>query len=206
MTPEEISALIQQTISTLKDDLLAEVDKKNQGTAASLTKQLKKLQDDLKSSPTNPSTEENSDEEVGGNTQRYSKADKVLLQRVDQLERERAQEKEDALKAKRRAAISDLVSSQQLNQPELVKKLLLTDYESKITEEGGVWYVEDGDKVTTLKETFDSFLKTEQGSYFLPPSGTAGAGTKESTKPAATAKPQDPLLAAFSQLGSVTEK
>jgi hypothetical protein len=188
MTPEEIQELINSSIAAALEsttaDLLSAVDSKNQGLAASLTKEIKKLQSKPAEAPT--------DGEQSGDEPNSKLTLKALKSQLEQLQAEREAERQAAFNAKKTAAISKLVSSQPLTQPSVAQKLFELNYGSSLKEEGDRWFVENADgTVAPVEQVFSTYLKSDEGKFLLPPSGSNGSGSAESRKTVAapTSKP-----------------
>lgn len=181
----DIQALFEQ----LKSDLLSEVDRRNQGVASALTKEMKKLLSDVKpqeQTPTAPAeTEDLSKDKL---------TLKALQQQVEQLKSELTQKEQKALIADKNAAISKAIASAQALNPSALQKLFSLQYGEVLKKEGEQWYLESGETVKSLEQVLADYLASDEGQLFVPPSGVNGSGAQE-TK-AAPVTTQQKLTAA----------
>lgn len=188
MTPEEITALVQEQLTAFR----TEITTANQGLAASLTREIKKLQQ--------PAAPEKQDE----GTEKETLSLKALKQQLQELTGKLEAKDAEAFNARKRSALAEVVASYKSLSPSALQKLMLAEYDSKLKEEAGVWYVEDGASIKPLKDVVGDFLKSEDGKLFLAPSGVNGSGSEE-TKPSAPTpnkkekSAEDLLFEAFSQ-------
>lgn len=182
MTEQEIKDLIQSLLEPLKSEILNTVDQKNAGLASSLTKELKKV--------VKPSEED---------SKGASKEDpkeltlKALEQQITDLNSKLQAKEQSEFQAKRSSAISDSLTKVQVTNPALFQKVFRTNYENKLKQENEEWFVEEGDRVVKLNDLVNSYLQTDEGKYFLPPSDVTGSGSKTSSNstPAKTSTKED---------------
>lgn len=216
MDEEQVKALIAGALEDHGKTLLTQIDQKNAGLAASLTKELKKSLESLqtsKDSPTEPGEPGktgagDSDLNSGGTNSEGKLTLKALQSQlqeqtklIQQLKEEGDRKEQAAFTAKRKAALSSEIAGAKTLNPTLLQKVLELEYGEAVKEEGGAWYVQRGETVSTLKDAIATYLQTDEGKAFLPPSGTQGAGSTESKTPAATTESgsstTDALMAAF---------
>jgi hypothetical protein len=89
-------------------------------------------------------------------------------------------------------AILGLAGDKKLVQPSVFKKLLQAEMGDSFVESDSQWFVKgkiEGESPRTLQAAVDEYLGSDAGKLFMPPSGTAGSGTKE-TKPTAAGTSQ----------------
>jgi hypothetical protein len=85
-------------------------------------------------------------------------------------------------------AILGLAGDKKLVQPSVFLKLLQAELGDSFVESDQQWFVKgkEGGDPKTLQSAVEEYLGTDAGKLFVPPSGTAGSGTKE-TRPAVAA-------------------
>ncbi|MBD2457975.1 hypothetical protein H6G80_28410 [Nostoc sp. FACHB-87] len=188
MTPEEITALVSQQIEAVKAELTQQITTANQGLAASLTKEIKKL-----SQPA-PATQEEPEKE--------SLTLKSLKQQLSDMQEQLAAKDRQALDAMKRSGVAEAIGQLKALSPGILQKLILTEYGDALKQDSGVWYVESPTVgVKPLATVLSDFLKTDDGKLFVPPSGINGSGATESKPIPATSespKAEDLLVQAFS--------
>lgn len=191
MTPEEITALISQQVESLRTELTQQITSANQGLAASLSKEIKKL-----SQPA-PATQEEPEKET--------LTLKALKQQLSDMQEQLAAKDKQTLDAMKRSAVAEAIGQQKALSPGILQKLILTEYGEVLKQDGGVWYVDSpATGVKPLTTVLSDFLKTEDGKLFIPPSGVQGSGAFE-TKPLPQTnneqpKAEDLLFQAFSNI------
>lgn len=178
MTPEEIQALIEAAINNAKAELTESFTKANQGLAASLSKEVKKL-----SQPVAPVEQEQETE---------SKLTlKALQAEINQLKAEKQAEAQKAFVSQRDAALLDVISSTKATAPQALKKLFLANYQDNIKQENGQWFLEQDDSSLPLSKALSNYLASDEGAHFLPASGVQGSSSSETkTHPSTPKQPQ----------------
>ncbi|MEA5603703.1 hypothetical protein [Nostoc sp. UHCC 0252] len=190
MTQEEIQALIDASLNSFKTEISSEFTKANQGLAASVTKEIKKLQSPQ---PAPVESTESISEKL---------TLKALEQQLTDLKTQLANKDLETLSAKRGSAVSQAIANSKALSPAVLQKVFLLDNSDKLKEENGKWYVTQGDSVSTLEDALTSFLSTEDGKAFIPASGVRGSDAQETKvtpiDPNKTVKAEDALFEAFS--------
>jgi hypothetical protein len=172
------ATLIGEFSTTLKTELLGEVDRKNQGLAASITKEVKKLAPEKAPEATDPGASAASGEKLTEGEGKLTL--KALQQQIESLKKERDAEAALAQTARKSSALTEAIAKAgTLNQGAL-RKLLNLEYGEVLSEENGSWFVKQGESVKPLTDAIAGYLATDEGKSFMPPSGTAGAGSTES--------------------------
>lgn len=164
MDEEQIKLLLTQTLSEFKTELLSAVDTKNQGLAASLTRKLEKPK---------PEPETTTEDD----TQKLTL--KALNQRIADLTSQIENEKKASFKSAAESALVKSIADSGAQNTGALRKLLLSEYGEKLRTEGGEFFVENGDVVVPLSTAISTYLSTDEGKYFMPPSGVKGAGSSE---------------------------
>nr|WP_322714548.1 hypothetical protein [Nostoc sp. ChiSLP03a]MDZ8215802.1 hypothetical protein [Nostoc sp. ChiSLP03a] len=189
MTEQEIQALIDASLNSFKTEISTEFTKANQGLAASVTKEIKKLQ-----APQSAPAE--STESI-----QEKLTLKVLEQQLTDLKTQLANKDLEALNAKRSSAVSQAIANSKALSPATLQKVFLLDNSDKLKEENGKWYVAQGDSVSTLEDALSSYLSTEDGKAFLPASGVRGSDAQETKvtpiDPNQKLKAEDALFESF---------
>ncbi|MEH1957674.1 hypothetical protein [Nostoc sp.] len=189
MTEQEIQALIDASLNSFKTEINSEFTKANQGLAASVTKEIKKLQ-----TPQHTATE--STEII---------QDKLTLRALEQqlidLKTQLADKDKETVAAKRSSAVSQVIANSKALSPGSLQKLFLLDNAERIIEENGKWFINQGDTVSTLEDALTSYLSSEDGKAFLPASGVRGSDAQETkvtpVDPNQKPKAADALMQAF---------
>lgn len=199
MDEAQIRELLKTVLGEFKTDLLGEVDKKNQGLAASITRDVKKLTEKPADPPTDPAADPAPTPEKEGEGGKLTM--KALQQQLESLKKERDDERKAAFTARKSAALTNAIAKAgTLNQAAL-QKLLNLEYGESVKEENGSWLVQQGEAVKSLDDAIATYLATDEGKAFLPPSGTAGAGSTESksttTATSGSLKAGEALMQAF---------
>ncbi|MFN6486286.1 MULTISPECIES: hypothetical protein [unclassified Nostoc] len=190
MTEQEIQTLIDASLNSFRTEISSEVTKANQGLAASLTKEIKKLQ------TPQPTVAETPTESV---QERLTL--KALEQQLTELKTQLANKDLETIAAKRSSAVSQVIANSKALSPSTLQKVFLLDNADKIKEENGKWYVAKGDSVSTLEDALNSYLLTEDGKAFLPASGVRGSDAQETKvtpiDPNQKLKAEDALFESF---------
>jgi len=189
MTQEEIQALVESTINGAISGLRDEFTKANQGLAANLTKEFKKVV----STPIQPIEPPQEDQN--------KLTLKTLQQQLSDLQSQLAQKDKEAYTARLKQAISEVIANSKALNPSALQKLFTLEYGDFLKEESGKWFVDKGDTVLPLQDALNTYLNSEEGKFYLPPSGVNGSGSIE-TKPAPVNTEQkltgaDALMQAF---------
>lgn len=201
LTEEKVLELISTALGTFKTELLTEVDRKNQGLASNLNKDLKTIKEKLETKPEPKEGEEGIEEGSQGRL-----TTKALQTQIEQLKKDIADKEQAALESQKRSAIASTVAKHSLNQPQIVQKLFSDAYGGKLKNEGERWYLEDGESVTELDDLFKTYLNTDEGKYFIPPSGVNGTGAKEAKTSGINKNANNSLSDAFTKAFAPTEQ
>ncbi|BBD59495.1 hypothetical protein NIES2109_22820 [Nostoc sp. HK-01] len=190
MTPEEITALVNQQIEAVKAEITQQITSANQGLAASLTKKIEKLSQPAQASQDEPEKE--------------SLTLKSLKQQLSDMQSAFAAKEKEAADALKRSGLAEAIGQLKALSPGILQKLFLAEYGDALKQDGGVWYVDSpATGVKPLNTVLSDFLKTDDGKLFLPPSGVNGSGAVE-TKPipptSESPKAEDLLVKAFSDI------
>ena len=179
---------ITETFQNSMKETLSQVDKKNGGTAASLTKEFQKTIEGLKgqltgeSNPPSPEPEQpqpapNPVQETNtNNSERLSL--KALQNQIENLRRESEAKDQQLQTEQRNSAITSLFSEKKAQFADKATRAFLMENESKLKQEDGVWYHADGDNVVPLDKAVDGFLNTDFGQTFQPASRGRGMNMK----------------------------
>ncbi|WP_414579102.1 hypothetical protein [Anabaena sp. CCY 9402-a] len=190
MTPEEITALVNQQLESFRSEIKTEIVTANQGLASSLTKEIKKL-----SQPAQPAQEED---------QKESLTLKSLKQQLSDMQTALEAKDKEASNALKRSAIAEAIGSLKALSPGILQKLMANEYGEYLKQDNGVWYVESpAVGVKPLNTVLSDFLKSEDGKLFMPASGVNGSGAEETKNPNPppanqTKKSEDLLFEAYS--------
>ncbi|MEH1966748.1 hypothetical protein [Nostoc sp.] len=189
MTEQEIQALIDASLNSFKTEIKTEFTQANQGLASSLTKEIKKLQT---AQPASVEPTESIQEKL---------TLKALEQQLTDLKTQLANKDLETLNAKRSSAVSQAIANSKAISPRLLQKVFLLDNADKIKEEDGIWYVAQGDSVSTLEDALTSYLSSEDGKAFIPASGVRGSDAQETKvtpiDPNQKLKAEDALFESF---------
>lgn len=183
MTDEEIKALIAEVVETrttelqtqlkeTQNELLKAVDTKNQGLAASLTKELKNA---LKAPALAPEEEKDKEKQKLSLQSIQSEMSKL---------REELKEKDSLVRRKTRDGhIRDIFGKQGVPSEHLetATRMFLLDNEPRLLEEEGEWFYKKGEEVKTVNDAVSEFITTPSGSLFLPASKTRGSSIREAS-------------------------
>jgi len=185
MTPEEIKELLKESLTEIKTEILSEVDRKNAGLASNLTKEIKKLS-------TSASSTTSAEGEPDEPQQKLSL--KALQTQLSELQNQLTEKDKQTFVAKRASAVAQSVSKSNVLNASAFQKLFMLEHGELIKEEGNEWFIDKGGQVTRLDEAIKSYLSTDDGKIFVPPSGVNGSSSQE-TKPKGS-QPQTKLTAA----------
>ncbi len=192
MTPEEITALVNSSIAEAISGLKEDFTKANQGLASSLSKEIKKTLSTV-NQPSETETPEVSDKLTL----------KTLQNQLVDLQAKLDQKDKETISVKKSQAISQVIAESKALNPKSLQKLLNLEFGDYLKEENGTWYVVKGDdSISPLKDALNSYLNSDEGKFYLPPSNVNGSGSTE-TKPAPVNPTQkidtaDALFQAFS--------
>lgn len=189
MDEEQVRALIATALgesnATLKTELLSQLDAKNSGLAASLTREFKKIVEPLQTKP-DPTTQPPAPEAGTGEGEGKLtlKALQSQLQEqtkmISSLKEESDRKDRETSAAKRKSALATAIAEAGTLNPSLLQKVLDLDFGEHLKEENGAWYLQRGESVATVKDALSTYLATDEGKAFLPSSGTQGAGSTSS--------------------------
>lgn len=156
---------VQKLLDEFKAELLKTVDSKNSGLAASISKDLKKTLEGLQ--------KPQEDKPQG---------DINTLQRQIQSLEEKLQAKDaEAFENRRTQALQKQIANLGALEPNSLFKLYLLEHGQLLKEEGGNWLVEQDGKTISLEDSLKAYLESDEGKVFLPPSGTHGSSSEESS-------------------------
>lgn len=194
MEASEIQALIDQALSTFKSDILAEVTKSNQGLAASLSTSLNKKIEKM----TQPETK--SEESTEDSKDRLTL--KALQGQIEQLNQQLQEKEHKAFESERSAAISKVIAGSNSINKNLLQKIFAQEVAPKLQKENDSWFLEQEGQVIPIDKALESYLASEEGACFLPPSPAKGSGSFETKPSVLSIKPSgdlDESYAAFAQ-------
>ncbi|MBD2060501.1 hypothetical protein H6F88_31665 [Oculatella sp. FACHB-28] len=170
MTEDQVLALISTALAAAKSEIMSEVTRSNQGLAASLSKEIKKLH------TPQPAVEEDEATNSSGEGKLTLKA---LQQQIADLTTQLEAKDKKAFEAEKTSAIASLIAASGTQQKSTLQKLFALQYGDSIKKEGDSWFFEKDGTAQTLDAVFKSYLESEEGSIFLPPSTVDGSGSKE---------------------------
>jgi hypothetical protein len=182
MDKEQIIEIFKEVFPSLIEEmLLPEVRKENGKFAASLTKDVTKKLERV-SQPEAQRSEDPEKEE--------SKLTlKVLHQQIADLNNQLQQKEQKALEAQRKAAISEAIAGSKATNKHVLQKLFSVEYEASLEQENNRWiYKSEDGQAQFLDDLLNSYLSSEDGKLFLPPSNVNGSGSTESKSAPATTK------------------
>lgn len=182
-------AEITETFQSSMKETLSQVDKKNGGTAASLTKEFQKTVDSLRSqltgdntTPVNPATPAPQDETPSAAPAAQDSSErlslKALQNQIENLRRESEAKDLQLQTEQRNSAITSLFSDKKAQFADKATRAFLMENEGSLKHEDGVWYHAEGDNVVPLDKAVDNFLNTEFGQTFQPASRGRGMNMK----------------------------
>ncbi|AUT00899.1 hypothetical protein CLI64_11090 [Nostoc sp. CENA543] len=167
MTPEEIQALVTQQLEGFRSEIKQEIITANQGLAANLTREFKKL--------AQPAQPEKTEE-----TEKESLTLKSLKQQISELQASLEAKDKQAFEALKRSGLAEAINQVKALSPGLLQKVFMTDYGQYLKQEDGTWYVESPQVgIKPLATALQDFLKSEDGKLFVPASGVNGSGATE---------------------------
>lgn len=179
---------ITETFTSQTKEMLAQVDKKNSGTAASLTKEFQKTASELRnqmfngsedSSATAPeSAPQASPAAAPAQTSGEKLSLKALQSQIETLKQERIDQAQKLQESQRNVALNNMFSSKNSQFPDKATRAFLMENEANLKQEDGNWYLTDGESVKPLNDAVDSFLNTDFGQTFQPASKGRGLGLK----------------------------
>lgn len=152
MDEEQVKKLIQDSLAELQKELLSQVDAKNSGLAASLTRELKKQLSDKTETAQEPSSDE------GKLTLKSLQTQLAEMQKQYQASQHQLRLKSVESMLAQKAAVAKMP-------PKLVNFFLATN---ELTFENDKAFVGE----TPLETAFDSWLKTEAVDLVPQPTGT----------------------------------
>ena len=189
MDEDQIKALITESISSLKDEILTSVDQKNSGAVASMKREVTKALEPITGQLESLSQQGkgNDDPAPAGDDDKSGKLTlKALQQQLEQTRQELQAEKQQresqaqqALQSEKKALLSGAIAKNGLINGGVLQDVLMTRWGDRLTKEGDQWLLQDGDNVKVFDEAFGGFVNSEEGKTFLPPSGTQGGGGNE---------------------------
>jgi hypothetical protein len=177
---EELQELLKSTLAEFKQELLSEVDSRvnsaNQGVASNLSKQLKKLQEQIPQSKQEElvSSEDNTESKETKLTL------KALQQQIADLNSQLQLKDQAAFEAEKKAAISKVIANANAISKPLLQKVFSIEYGPKLQKEGDQWFFNEGDNVVPIDQLLSNYFNTEDGKSFIPPSNSQGSGATES--------------------------
>lgn len=185
MDEEQIKALIAASLEESNRTILTQIDQKNSGLASSLSRELKKS---LEAFQVPAKEEPKADDEAPAKPTEEGKLTLKALQAqlseqtklISALKEDGDRKDRETLAASRNAALASSIAGAKTLNPSLLEKVLRLEYGDNLKSENGGWFLQSGDKVSTLNDAVASYLQTDEGKAFLPSSGTSGAGSTES--------------------------
>lgn len=164
MDKQEILALLNEAISAAKEEIIAEAVRRDQGVASNFKSQLKGLI---------PAKEEIDIEALKGELETERKTRKALEQKIAEGEQNR-------LMAERNSVISEVVASSGTVSPKALQKLFTVEYGDKLTKLDNEWGIKsEKDGFTPINKVMETYLGSDEGQLFMPPSGVNGSGSTE---------------------------
>lgn len=183
MTPEEIKALIEETVTTAIAQSYEKTQSDISGAVSRVSKTFEKKLDEFSSKPAQPESAEETDQK--------SMALQTLQQQLKELQSEREADKKEAQRLKRDAVVLEQINSLKVNNPNQFRKLFLAEYGSNIQEEDGKFYLLSGEDSKPLDKAMADYLSSEDGQIFQPASKVKGSGSKGSDAPPTTSTDED---------------
>lgn len=171
MDEAQVRALFESMIGAVKTELTDQIHIANQGLGANLSKQIAKLQTP-KAAASEPAQPEGEEGKV---------TLKALQTQIAELNKTLADQKQAAFAAASETALTNAIAQSGTNNPKILKKLLQAEYGGRLSQDGDNWFLVDGDNAVGLSQAVLSFLQSDDGKFFLPPSGTKGSGAMETT-------------------------
>jgi hypothetical protein len=177
---------ITTSFTSQTQEILTQVDKKNGGTAAALTKEFQKTAESLRNQMLNGiNTDTTLTPEVNTATNDVNTASpteklslKALQSQIETLRQEREQQALKLEQSERNNQLNTLFSSKKSQFPDKATKAFLMENEANLKQEDGNWYLVEGDSALPLSSAVDSFLNTDFGQTFQPASKGRGLNMK----------------------------
>jgi hypothetical protein len=201
MDEETVKALIAAALGEFEGKVTSVIDSKNQGLAASLTREIKKLIPETKpETPTAPATTEPEPTEGKLTLKALQSELSQVRAQLEKAQKEREDESRRAFEANKASALTSL-ASKYLN-PGILRDALDRRWGDKLKQEGDRWFIQFSENdVKPLDEAFKGFMATDEGKAFIAPSPGKGAGSSEAKNTGldASAKPdlKTALMEAF---------
>lgn len=190
MEAEQLKELLTPILTAFREEVMADVNKANAGTATSISKELKKVLSEMKQpeekKEQQPQTEEATNERL--TLKALSSQYKELEAGYKKLQSDLAAKEQEAFEGRKSKNLLELSTSLNVLKPQTFAKLFSTEYGSKIKETPQGFVIEDGEEVASLQEVMKKFLDSEEGSIFLPASNTKGASTIPAKNPTIPSK------------------
>lgn len=159
---------VQKFLDDFKAELLKIVDSKNSGLAASIGKDLKKALEGLqKPQEDKPQGDIN-----------------TLQSQIQSLEEKLQVKDKEAFENRRTQALKAAITNLGALEPNSLFKLYLLEHGQLLKEEGENWLVEQDGKTISLEDSLKTYLESDEGKVFIPPSGTSGSSSEETTNQA----------------------
>jgi len=170
MTEEEIRALLAEAQAQILDT----VNRTVSGAIARTQNETDKKFAEFMASVPKPSETEPPDAAAESSLELKS-----LQQKLADLEAARESDLASAQSTQRDNAILSELGSRKLVAPTSLKRLLESQYGNQLEQENGKWFVRDGDQAQPFSAVVDSFLASDDGKIFTPPSSqVVGNGSK----------------------------
>lgn len=193
MNEEQVMVLITSALAAAKTEIMSDVTKANQGLAANISKEIKRL-----------ATSQSSKEETEGSESSEGKLTlKALQQQIADLTNQLQEKDKQAFEADKTSAIASVIAASGTQNKSTLQKLFALQYGAALKKEGNSWFVEQEGTVKPLNAVFKSYLESEEGSIFLPASSVDGSGSKE-TKTTTTPTTTTPSNSLGDSLGAIT--
>lgn len=158
MNEEQIKAILED----FKTSLLSEVDSKNAGLAASITKKTQKLIE----------PKQESEETLENRLTLQSLQDEIKNLRAEAEAKDKA-----FLDAQKKEAIYSTVNSTKTVGKSILTRQLQSIYSDSLVKENDTWYVQEGETVKEFKTVVDDYLASEEGALFVAPNNSKGTGS-----------------------------
>lgn len=184
MTPEEIKALLTDTLTEFKTGILSEVNRANSGTAAALTKEIQKQLASLTSQAPAPSTDTTSSD---SGTQPEVPSGRLSLKELElqianerkareSLQKQLEDEKASSTKSRKQSALASAVANNKAANAGTLLKLLQYEHLDKVE------FLSDGNPCIDgrpLDAFVKDFILSDEGKPFRASSGVNGASSSE---------------------------
>ena len=205
LTADDVKTLLTDALGSLKADILSEVDTRNQGLAANLSRKISSLSSTKKAAakatveepkaekPTEPkaATSPRSDEPVEAPSSSLKVS--ALETQLNDLQAQLAAERAEAHRLNSQAALTTAIQSSGAIKPTILQELLSSRFSGKLKRDGsdGSFYVEEADRTVSLQDAVNAYLKTQDGQFFQSPSGGVGGGSTEARPSVSSVSPPD---------------